>query len=408
MSDVVDKIRPLCNGYICLYSCVDEFQGIIPNSSQGIQQFVMEYDYEIYTSINMVKSLPDSLAEIESRMLSITSTQMGVVHCDLEVARKQFLFGNSYDWIYNDLSVDKNDAIIASIASAPSDYVDKSKAQCTDILQNNVNFSTCFPIKGSLKIAYYGEKRFELDIVKSMLNLVERGANEDWFTTDDVIKIVYKGMPRNSPIPSVGETIVNDQDMLHRESDKVLSGAGIGIIVSAFAAIVLGVAFLVKKTYGAKKKVIFQATPSPNAGKRNGLRAYDSECIRSNFDDEFLQVETPKRGTVLDPYETKVKEELDTTVILDSNWNRNKVTCLSTISEGSKETASTNTNQCAGMGSPPAESMQSFSRILSESTYSDGIHGLGMYAYEDDEYEDDGTDCDTLYGTDILKTPPPK
>lgn len=77
----------------------------------------------------MVKSLPDALAEIESRMLSITSTQMGVVHCDLEVARKQFLFGNGYDWVYNDLSVDGNDAIIASIASAPSDYVDKSQGE---------------------------------------------------------------------------------------------------------------------------------------------------------------------------------------------------------------------------------------------------------------------------------------
>lgn len=285
-------------------------------------------------------------------------------------------------------------------------------AQCMDIPQTNQYDSTCFPIKGSLKIAYYGDKSFELDIVKSMLNLVERGANEDWFTTGDVTKIVYKGMPMNSSIPSVGESIVNDKDVLHKETDKVLSGAGIGIIVSAFAAIVLGAAFLVKKTYGAKKKVIFQATPSPNAGKRNGLRAYDSECIRSNFDDEFLHVETPKRGTVLDPFETRVKEELNeelnTTVILDSKWDQNKATYLSTITEGSKETGSTNTNQLAGIGSPPVETMQSFSRILSESTYSDGIHGLGMYAYDGDEYEDDGTDCDTLYGTDILKTPPPK
>jgi hypothetical protein len=128
MSNIADKSRPLCNGYICLYSCIEEFLGQIPNA-QGIQQLVMEYDYEIYTSVNMVKSLPDALAEIESRMLSITSTQMGVVHCDLEVARKQFLFGNGYDWLYNDLSVQTNDAIIASIASAPSDYVDKSKGE---------------------------------------------------------------------------------------------------------------------------------------------------------------------------------------------------------------------------------------------------------------------------------------
>jgi hypothetical protein len=242
-----------------------------------------------------------------------------------------------------------------------------------------------------------------------MLNLVERGANEDWFTTDDIMKIVYKGVPVNGSIPSVDESKLNDNDILHKGSDKVLSGAGIGIIVSAFAAIVLGAAFLVKKTYGAKKKVIFQSTPSPNAGKRNGLRAYDSECIRSNFDDEFLNVETPKKGTVLDPFETRVKEELNTTVILDSNWDQKKATHLSTITEGSKETGSTNTNQFPGMGSPPVESMQSFSRILSESTYSDGIHGLGMYAYDEDQCEDDdGTDCDTLYGTDILKTPPPK
>ena len=282
-------------------------------------------------------------------------------------------------------------------------------AKCTNSIQNSQNDSICFPIKGSLKIAYYGDKSFELDIAKSMLNLLERGAKEDWFITSDVGKIVYKGTPMKPFIPSVGESQLNDNDVLHKETDKVLSGAGIGIIVAAFAAIVLGAAFLLKKTYGAKKKVLYQATPSPNAGKRNGLRAYDSECIRSNFDDEFLHVETPKRGTVLDPFETDVKDELNTTVILESNWNKkNKAAYLSTISEGSKETGSTNTpkNYLDGMVSPPAETMQSFSRILSESTYSDGVHGLGRYEYDD--CEDDCIDNETLYGTDILKTPPPK
>lgn len=407
MTSSTDKIRPMCNGYICLYSCVDEFLGQVTGAS-AIQQFVMEYDYEIYASSNVAKSLPDALAEIESRLLSITSSQMGVVNCDLDAAKKQFLFGHDYNWLYKDISVGETDAIIASIASAPSDVIDKTKGQCTVDVDNIPADSTCYPIKGSLKIAYYGDQDFESDIVKSMLNLFERGAKEDWFTTSEVTKVAYDGTPVNNSIPSVDNTPLDDSNVLQKETDKVLSGAGIGIIVSAFAAIVLGAALLLKKTYGAKKKVIFQSTPSPNAGKRNGLRAYDSECIRTNFDDEFLEVETPKRGLALDPFETKVKEDLNTAVILDPNWNKKKTTDLSTITEGSKETGSTHTHQLAGMGSPVAEGMQSFSRILSESTYSDGIHGLERYEYEGRICDDESTDCGTLYGTDILQTPPPK
>jgi len=119
--------RPKCNGYVCLYSCLDEFSGKILDSS--IRQFVIEYDYEIYASLDEGANIDDMLAEIESKVLSVTSSQMGVSNCDIKRAELQFSFGNEYNWIFPDIFLEAGDAIIASLASAPLDKVNDSKGK---------------------------------------------------------------------------------------------------------------------------------------------------------------------------------------------------------------------------------------------------------------------------------------
>ena len=131
MRNLEKEDRPMCNGYVCLYSCFDEFQGKILDSS--IRQFVIEYDYEIYASLDEEgANIADMLAEIDSKVLSITSSQMGVFDCDIKIAEQQFSFGNAYNWIFPDILLDAGDAIIASIASAPLDKVNESKGKSSN------------------------------------------------------------------------------------------------------------------------------------------------------------------------------------------------------------------------------------------------------------------------------------
>mmetsp|Transcript_19819 Transcript_19819/g.30011 ORF Transcript_19819/g.30011 Transcript_19819/m.30011 type:complete len:129 (-) Transcript_19819:138-524(-) len=84
----------------------------------------------------------------------------------------------------------------------------------------------------------------------------------------------------------------------------------------------------------------------------------------------------------------------------------NKNTALSTISEASKETASTKSGaRMAMIGSPDSSPMQqSFTRILSESTYSDGIHSLHNTIIDESEFVEftgDYEDGSTLFGEQI-------
>jgi len=286
--------------------------------------------------------------------------------------------------------------------------------ECTEGIDNAPSDSTCIPILGSLKVGYYGNKYSEQEITYSLLNLIERGSNEDWFKNTVINKVVYAGENSETFVPSVNGNMgegSKEQDEIDPQNNGVLSGTGIGIIVAAGAAILFGAVYLLMKTFGKKNKIVYQSTPSPTAGKKAGLRVYDSECIRANFDDECLKLETPKNGMNFDPFEVDAQIETPS-FVLDANLhNQHKNTYLSTITEGSKESRSTNKNDMlARLGSPPVETMQSFSRILSESTYSDGVHGLDRSNLNESDFvesTEEYMDPEELYGSDILASPPP-
>jgi hypothetical protein len=278
---------------------------------------------------------------------------------------------------------------------------------CTQGIDMTSVDSTCIPILGSLKVGYYGDTNAQTEIMHSLLNLIERGANEAWFTTPAIKQIIYAGDKSDIFDPSVNNGKPEGKDTIDNEKSSVLTGAGIGITVAASVAMIFGTALLLRKTFRKSKKGLYQATPSPKAGNKQGLRSYDSECIRTNFDDEFLDIETPQKRFNLDPFE--VEAHVGTpSVVLEEALNKYKNTCLSTITEGSKETASINANRLSGLGSPPPETMQSFSRILSESTYSDGVHSLDRSNTSDDEFvefTEEYMEPEELYGAAIFTSP---
>lgn len=115
--------------------------------------------------------------------------------------------------------LEAGDAIIASIASAPLDKVNESEGkisnqftvcllvdfvrllnqhsftivECTEVSDDVPSDSTCIPILGSLKVGYYGNTYSEQEISYSVLNFIERGSNEAWFTNSVINKVVYAG-----------------------------------------------------------------------------------------------------------------------------------------------------------------------------------------------------------------------
>lgn len=280
--------------------------------------------------------------------------------------------------------------------------------ECTEGIDNVPADSTCIPILGSLKVGYYGNTYTETEIKHSLLNLIERGSNEAWFTTTTIKKIVYAGDKSEHFVPSVNSGVLVYKDVIDNQNLFVLSGVGIGIIIVASAAIIFGSAFLLMKTFRKSKRGVYQATPSPNTGKKHGLRSYDSECIRTAFDDECFKIETPKMGLNLDPFEVEAQVGAPS-IVLEETLNSYKNTGLSTISEGSKESGSTHAIRISGVGSPSLETMQSFSRILSESTYNNGVHGLERSDANNDafvEFTEEYMEPEELYSTDNYTSPP--
>jgi hypothetical protein len=265
--------------------------------------------------------------------------------------------------------------------------------------------STCIPIQGALTVGYYGDESMEDQISKSIRNLIERGSNDGWFiTSDEITKIVYCGEEEQDTAQSVTNGFTTDilGGRNGGENFKLSNGA-ISMIIAAAAAMIIGVAFLAKRTRRKRNEHIFVRTPSPKAGKKSGLRAHDSECIRTELNDRCVEI----RGG-FDPFETESQKDETPPVLSENNHNVHKnptsllsvLSQLSTITEGSKETSS-HGNRLAVMTSPMVQMNEHFNMILSESTYSDGVHSLGRSV--------DGYDVEpkVLYEEEYLETPSP-
>jgi hypothetical protein len=120
-----DDDRPKCNGYVCAYSCIEEFANVIKQSR--IRQFVMSYDYEMHVTDKTM--IEDAIYEVEERFLSILSSYIGLDGCDPVKRENQFQFGQNYTWIHNNIPITSEEAAIASVGSAPLDQVDDTKGK---------------------------------------------------------------------------------------------------------------------------------------------------------------------------------------------------------------------------------------------------------------------------------------
>ncbi len=249
-----------------------------------------------------------------------------------------------------------------------------------------------------MRVRYAGDENIAPEVSKAIINVIGLGLKEGHFVTEWIEKIDISVTGNEIVAADLHE--INQVGGIGNDTSPAMSGTGIGIIVTACAAVIAGTALLIRKTFRGKKKTQYIRTPSPNAGKKSGLRAYDSESVRADFDDVCFNLESCKRKQ-LDPYELDPEAP---SILLETNLNNiNRNTALSTISEASKETGSTKSGArvfaAQGLVSPPSSAMQSFTRILSESTYSDGVYSLD-HSNMKDEYEEyaDYTAHESLHG----------
>ncbi len=134
---------PECNGLVCLFTCRD----FTSTKSFGEEKsIIVPYDYEVFvpTTLSLHIELQDALREVESLMLEYAAQRFGLDDCDAAI--DQFNFDYSVtDWIYDDISIDRNDVVISSIASAPADKVDESKGENTREIFGVIHSASKFP-----------------------------------------------------------------------------------------------------------------------------------------------------------------------------------------------------------------------------------------------------------------------
>ena len=114
----------ICNGFICQYTCKDQFADMAASfNNTEFNLFEINYKYQIYQTNSTFDE--HALAEIESNILRATSIQLHLDNCFFD-RQRQFRFGSNYNWIYNNVTIDANDIIIAILASTPFDELEQS------------------------------------------------------------------------------------------------------------------------------------------------------------------------------------------------------------------------------------------------------------------------------------------
>lgn len=130
--------RPTCHGYVCLYSCISEFQPFINTDTNPIQTMILPYRYEIYSNVNTT-DLSSELKQIESYMLDELSNESSLDNCSFlpsssssasvsSFHQLSFDYDDEYDWIYPNVTLD-NDDLIVSLASSPLDKVNEENGK---------------------------------------------------------------------------------------------------------------------------------------------------------------------------------------------------------------------------------------------------------------------------------------
>ena len=96
--------RPTCYGYVCLYSCLEQFKSFIGDNE--VETVLLPYRYELFSTLNTT-DLSSELRLIESKILDELSSVTNLDSCTID----------------NDGDAETDD-IVVSLASSPADTVD--------------------------------------------------------------------------------------------------------------------------------------------------------------------------------------------------------------------------------------------------------------------------------------------
>lgn len=114
--------RPTCHGYVCLYSCVAEFNDDILGVGASLETLNLPYRYEVYSNI-ATEDLASELLKVESLMLSSISSETRLDSCELSPVYGQVAFDSDlHDWLFPDATL--SNELIVSLASSPVDVAD--------------------------------------------------------------------------------------------------------------------------------------------------------------------------------------------------------------------------------------------------------------------------------------------
>lgn len=344
-----------CNNLTCMLSC--ESSGINSNV-----EFTFSYDYEVYALIDAVEDLEKEMEKLKSNILSKVSGAIGLDKTCSMSGQFENVDGNIVSLYYTD-----EDVLDAEEVTCLSDYDDPT-----------TNSTTCFPYHGNL-IARYTENLTESNVANLLESIVQTGMESNLFITPNMVKLMYFGN-KNGSISTFSNDASNPYDSNIDGGSQLMTNSMLIVVIISF---VLGSGFVLKR-FKSKMHDGKQQTPresgeshSPKIGRNGGLQSYDCNNRLDESSDSVKFVD-PYESSETGHYLKHSSKTINRTEYLNPPQD------LCTITEVSKETDSSSKGTSRGSSAGivarmvDTDSMESFSRILSESTYSDRFYTLGI------------------------------
>eukprot|EP00956_Cyclotella_meneghiniana_P013710 scaffold19997_cov84-Cyclotella_meneghiniana.AAC.4 len=207
--------------------------GELSPDDTSANKYEIAFDYELITITGDV-DLGNTVTELENVMTEGVANQFGLVDCNTDKVEKMMLRRR------NLRNKRTNDDGVVALDSDPVDKVSEGQSCTTDVTEED---TICTPVRGYMTVWS------ENDDVSSVLQSIESGMKNGSYPSDNVVKMVYMGVPNEEELQTETADVTIDTNAAQAIDDSPDSSSSMSIFlpvgISIFALVLACLAIFI-------------------------------------------------------------------------------------------------------------------------------------------------------------------